>query len=110
MAKLERRLTGNFDGFLSTVEDGILKGSVSAHLEDGSDFRIGDIRCAVRVFERYSWFGGNRVSLSLTLLGDGDKLTLSAIAAGGSGAMFFKLNTIGEDSFLNRLEKIVDVY
>jgi len=110
MAKLELSLTGNFDGFLSTVEDGILKGSVSAHLEDGSDFRIGDVRCAVRVFERYSWFGGNRVSLSLTLLGDGDKLTLSAIAAGGSGAMFFKLNTIGEDSFLNRLEKIVDAY
>ena len=63
MAKLERTLTGNFDQILSRIEEGILSGSSSATLEDKSDFRCGDTRCSVRVFERYSYFGGNRVSL-----------------------------------------------
>ena len=39
MAKLEQRLTGNFDSILRKIEDGILSGSVSADLEDSSDFR-----------------------------------------------------------------------
>lgn len=65
MAKLEHTLNGNFNQWLSRIEDGILNGSMSASLEDSSDFRSGDARCSVRVFERYSYAGGNRVSLSL---------------------------------------------
>ena len=54
MAKLEHTLNGNFDQVLRKIEDGILNGSMSASLEDSSDFRSGDARCSVRVFERYS--------------------------------------------------------
>ena len=36
-------------------------------LEAGSDFKEGDARCSVRVFERYSMMGGNRLSLTLTI-------------------------------------------
>lgn len=67
MAKLERTLTGDFNQILNNIENGIINGSVSASLEDSSDFRCGDARCSVRVFERYSYSGGNRVSLSVTL-------------------------------------------
>ena len=81
---------------------------VTATYEDGSDFRIGNVYCAVRMYERYSWFGGNRVAMSLTLVGDGDRLHLTAITAGGSQAMFFKLNTVGEESFLDTLAQVVD--
>ena len=82
MAKLEHILNGNFNQWLSRIEDGILNGSMSASLEESSDFRSGDARCSVRVFERYSYAGGNRVSLSVTLFQNGDgPINLSAITA-----------------------------
>ena len=108
MAKLERSFTGDFDEALRRLHDGVLNGSASASYEDGSDYRAGDVRCAVRVYERYSWTGGNRVSLSMTLAGRGEELFLSAITSGGSQAMLFKLNTFGEEAFLDTLRDVVD--
>ncbi len=108
MAKLERTLTGDFDTVLARLHEGVLNASATASCEDGSDFTLNGVRCAVRMYERYSAFGGNRVAMSLTLVGSGDRLRLTAISAGGSQAMFFKLNTIGEESFLDTLAAAVD--
>ena len=81
---------------------------MSATLEDSSDFNCGDSRCSVRVFERYSYAGGNRVSLSVTLFQGADRvIRLSAITSGGSQAMFFKINTWGEEAFLSKLEELL---
>ena len=108
MAKLERALTGDFDDVLIRLQTGVLEGSMSLSYEDGTDFDLGDVRCAVRVYERYSFTGGNRVSLNVTLVGKGRDLYLSAITSGGSQAMFFKMNTWGEESFLDALQEVVD--
>jgi hypothetical protein len=102
MAKYEANLNGNFDVILRAIDNEVLNG-ISATYEDGSDIRIGDTRCAVRVYERYSMIGSNRVSLNITLMGSADGVFLSAIASGGSQAAFFKVNTFGEQNFLNRL-------
>ncbi len=107
MAKFEKTVTGNFNELLQRIEDGIVNGSVSASLEERSDFYMGDTRCSVRVFERYSYMGKNRVSLSVTLFGNDDIIHISAITSGGSQAMFFKINTFGEESFLNKLREII---
>jgi hypothetical protein len=108
MAKLERTLSGSFDSWLDRITDGILNSSLSATLEDGSDFCTGDARCSVRVFERYSYFGGNRVSLSVTVFQNGDDpIRISAITSGGSQAVFFKVNTVGEEAFLDKLREIL---
>lgn len=108
MAKLEKTLSGNFNQLLNKIEDGILNGSTSASLENSSDFQSGDARCSVRVFERYSYAGGNRLSLSVTLFQNGDgPIQLSAITAGGSQAMFFKINTWGEETFLDKLRELL---
>ena len=108
MAKLEHTLNGNFNQWLSRIENGILNGSMSASLEDSSDFRSGDSRCSVRVFERYSYAGGNRVSLNVTLFQNGDgPIRLSAITSGGSQALFFKVNTWGEEAFLDKLKELL---
>lgn len=108
MAKLEVTLHENFDRLLDRIENGILEGSVSASLEDSSDFVSGDARCSVRVFERYSYTGGNRVSLSVTLFQCGaGEIQLSAIAAGGSQGLFFKVNTFGEEAFLDQLSELL---
>jgi len=106
MAKSEFTLTGNFDEILGAIENGILTGSVSASLEDRTDWQFGNVQCAVRVFERYSMIGKNRVSLNVTMVGQGDKVYLSAITSGGSQAVFFKINTLGEDAFLECINEI----
>lgn len=108
MAKLEETRYEDFDRLLQRLEQGILEGSLSASLEDASDFRSGSARCSVRVFERFSYIGNNRVSLTLTLFQSGDEpVRLSAITAGGSQAIFFKINTWGEEAFLDKLREIL---
>ncbi len=110
MAKYEKSLTGDFSNLLHYLENGILNGSMSASYEDGSDWESGSMRGAVRVYERYSWTGSNRVSLTMTLVGNGENLFLSLITSGGSQAVFFKINTIGEDSFLDKVVQLVEDY
>ncbi len=109
MAKLERRINCNFNELLSRIENGIMNSSISASLEDSSFFKYEDTKCAVRVFERYSFFGQNRVSLSVTLFqaNENSPVFVSAITSGGSQAMFFKLNTFGEEAFLKKLNEII---
>jgi hypothetical protein len=108
MAKLERTLTGDFDDILWRLDQAVLNGSMSATLEDRSDFSIGPVQVSVRMYERYSAMGGNRVAMCLTLAGEGNRLHLTAITAGGSQAMFFKMNTWGEEAFLDTLAEVVN--
>ena len=108
MAKYEKHFRGDFAQVLAQIDRAVMEGGSSASLEDSSDMYCGDARCAVRVYERYSWSGGNRVSLSVTLFGVGDELMLSAITAGGSQAMFFKVNTWGEEAFLDSIRETLE--
>ena len=110
MARYEDHLTCKFRDAEAWLNEIILGGSVSANLEEESGWQLGDVQCATRVYERYSWLGGNRLSLTLTLFGQDGDVRVSAITAGGSQAMFFKINTFGEeaflDSFVRGLEKL----
>lgn len=108
MAKYEANLHGDFDQVLHYLHDGILNGSMSASYEDESYIQFAGVRCCVRVYERYSWSGGNRLSMTLTLVGDGEDLFLSAITAGGSQGMFLKFNTWGEEAFLDTLRELAE--
>lgn len=110
MAKYERKFHGDFDRALHGLHSSILSGSITASYEDGSDYSAGDVRCAVRVYERYSMSGGNRLSLTVTLVGRGNDLFLSAIAAGGSQGVFLKVNTWGEESFLDQVREIAEEF
>ncbi|MBR6524808.1 MAG: hypothetical protein IKT57_02425 [Clostridia bacterium] len=110
MAKCEYRLRGDFNGFLNALNNEILSGSISASLEDGSDIILSDVQCAVRVYERYSYIGGNRVSLNITVVGRGNDLYVTAITSGGSQAVFFKVNTFGESAFLDKVIDFIERY
>ena len=110
MAIFEKTIRNQkFNTLLRKLEQEIPDSSWSADLEAGSDFKEGSARCSVRVFERYSMVGGNRLSLTLTLFQNGDEsIRLSAIAAGGSQAVFFKVNTLGEESFLEDVKGLLE--
>ena len=107
MAKLEATLHGNFSAILNAIDTAVLEGSFTASLEDESHFQSSSGRCVLRVYERYSALGGNRVSLSVLLLETAHGVRLSAIASGGSQAMFLKLNTFGEEAFLESISEAV---
>ena len=106
MAKFECTLQGDYDRALRYFHDGILSGSMSASFEDESYVQTFGVRCTVRVYERYSMTGGNRLSMTLTLVGDGEQLYLSGITAGGSQGMFLKFNIFGEEAFLDTLREL----
>jgi hypothetical protein len=102
MARYQTTLTGDVDALAAHLDRAIPGGSVSARREDGSDTTIGDARMVVLVYERYSAMGGNRVSLAVSILAVGRELAVTMISAGGSQAVFFKINRIGEDTFLRK--------
>ena len=54
--------------------------------------------------------GKNRVSLNVTVVGNGEKLFFTAITSGGSQAVFFKVNTWGEEAFLEQVVNIAEKY
>ena len=84
MAIFEKTIRNkNFDKLLRKLEQEIPDSSWSADLEAGSDFKEGDARCSVRVFERYSMMGGSQ-------------------------AVFFKVNTLGEESFLDDVKDLLE--
>lgn len=47
------------------------------------------------------------MSLNITLISSGNGVWLSAITSGGSQAVFYKINTFGEQAFLDRVREIV---
>lgn len=110
MAKLEAELKGNFEVILQEINNAILVNSSTASLEDKSFFKTENSRCAVHVYERYSFAGKNRVSMSVTLLEADGRLFASAITSGGSQAMIFKINTVGEKSFLDLVKSVFTKY
>ena len=110
MAKIQCEVFGDFDVILNAIHNSVTEGSMSASVEDYSDFYGYDSRCAVRVYERYSYLGKNRVSLSVTLFQTGEHIYVTAIASGGSQALFFKINTLGEKSFLNTVRETIESF
>lgn len=95
-------MTGDLEQFIAHVDRTITATSVTAKVEGSTDRGIGGARMVVRVYERYSAIGGNRLTLTIAALGAGGKLEVSAITSGGSTGMFWKVNTFGEEAFLQR--------
>ena len=110
MTDYHQAVTGDVDDFVAHVDQAILRGSATASLEGAADQSIGDARQVVRVYERYSTFGGNRVSLNISVLAVGEQLAVSAISSGGSQAVWLKLNTVGEGSFLTKAVAAIQSY
>lgn len=93
----------DLDGRVSRIEGGILNGVISAILENNSDKSWRDIR----VFERYSFWGENRVSLNVTLYQENRLIYLFAITRAAVRRILFKVNIFSEEAFLNKLKEIL---
>ena len=110
MASYKKYLRGDIYNFTDYIKKQILAKSGTASLEEEMWAELGETRCCMQAFERYSAAGGNRVSLTVTTLGYDGELSVMATSTGGSEAMFFKINTLGENSFLEVLKEEAEAY
>lgn len=97
-----RSLTGSADRLAAHLDDAITRGSVSASVENRDERTIGDARMILRTYERFSTIGGNRLTLSVSILAVGNQMEVALTTSGGSQAIFFKINTFGEEAFMTR--------
>lgn len=104
MAKYEKQLKGNYTEVLSSLHTEILNSAISMNLVDESNFASGDLRVGVRVYDKYYMRNGNRASLSLTVVGIGDNLMISAIGAGGGNGAIFNFSLGAEDDMISIVE------
>lgn len=110
MAKYVTVIHGDFDEFNQFLAKHIASSSMSSSKEGTHEFDCPNVRCRVQVFERYSAFGSNRVSMNVTVVGIDDELQIVGITSGGSQGMLFKINTVGEENFLYKLKQAVEDY
>ncbi len=108
MAKYEKLITGDFYQVLAFLEDSIGRKGISIQLVDKSDFSAGDTKVAVRVFDKYYMRNGNRSSLSVTLVGHGSDIFVSAIGSGGGQGVFINFSLGAESDMVSLVEEIVE--
>jgi len=68
-------------------------------------------KCMIlRTYERYSMTGGNRLTLSVSILAVGDRMEVALTTSGGSQGVFLKFNTFGEGAFMDKGLEAVDSF
>lgn len=92
MAKYEKTTVGNFDEIITKLQNEIMNSGISMNLVDESNYSSGDTNIAVRVYDKYFMRNGSRASLSLTVVGHGSNIFISAIGAGGGEGVFFNFS------------------
>lgn len=97
-----------FEQFVEYIKQSILEGSSSASHEESIRINEDDIIVQVDIFERYSMFSDSRLSLSSTLIFKNNKLNIIAVTSGGSRAVLFKIDRVGEERFLNKYIQYVE--
>ena len=107
MATTTRTVVGQLSEVVPFLEAGILSRSRSASAEAAVDLKTSAGGIAVRGYERFSMMGKSRVGMSVTAIQDGPYVRIIGITMGGSQAVFFKLNTIGEEEFLATLDSTI---
>lgn len=101
MAKYEKKTVGNFDEIIAKLQNEIMNSGISMNLVDESNYSSGDTNIAVRVYDKYFMRNGSRASLSLTVVGHGSDIFISAIGAGGGEGVFFNFSLGAEDELVD---------
>ncbi|MBU3145654.1 DUF6054 family protein [Clostridium sp. CF012] len=108
MAKYEKIIRGQFEETLHHLENDIGSSGITMNLVDESNYNYGDTNVAVRVYDKYFMRNGNRSSLSLTVVGTGSDVFISAIGAGGGKGIVFNFSLGAEDDMVAVVERSVE--
>ena len=108
MAQFEKELhDADFYTVLSLLEKEILASGASVELVGTARYDLGDTQVAVRVYDRYFMRNASRASLTLTLVGHGGTVQVSAIGAGGGTGAFTHFDWGTGDAFVQLVKKIL---
>lgn len=110
MAKYETILSTSLQELVPFITQKMKGSSLTLSIVDTSYIEDTNCKVLVRVYERYSMSGSNRLTMTLTLVELQDQVHCSVITGGWSQGMFFKVNTLGEHSFLNTMKDILEEY
>ncbi|MBX4260401.1 hypothetical protein KTC96_22655 (plasmid) [Clostridium estertheticum] len=108
MAKYEKTISGKFEEVLHHLENDIDSSGITMNLVDESNYTYGDTSIAVRVYDKYFMRNGSRASLSLTIVGKGSGVFISAIGAGGGKGIVFNFSLGAEDDMVAVVERSVE--
>lgn len=107
MASISKSYRGKIEDSIEVIKNAIHKSS-SASTEDEIIEEVKGVKIWLGVFERYSMIGENRLSMSVNIIENNNDIILNAVASGGSQGIFFKINTWGEESFLQTIMEPLD--
>jgi len=105
MAKYETRVTGNFDEIADCLHQDVMGSAMSINLIDQSCFEAGTVRIVTRVYDKYYMRNSSRASLTVTLVGSGNDVMVSAIGAGGGQGALFSFSWGAEENFVSAVEQ-----
>jgi len=108
MAKYEKSMTGQFEVVIDRLNKDIMNSGTSMNLVDESNYAIGDTNIAVRVYDKYFMRNGNRASLSLTVVGHGNEIFVSAIGAGGGQGILLNFSLGAESNMVKIVEASIN--
>ena len=103
MAVYTTELSGDFLKIAYHIDQMIQQQSMSISVENQYRDSVAGKRIIFTVYERYSWTGQNRASLSVLITETDTGAKIVGVGSGGSSALSFKINTIGEEAFLDTL-------
>ncbi|MDO4860049.1 MAG: DUF6054 family protein [Bacillota bacterium] len=110
MAKYETEVTGTINDISEYISRYESELGLSAEVVDAATGSIGDVTYMTATYERYAYLGGNRSSLSITMLQHGNKVRIIAISAAGSTGVIIKINHWSEDAFLQAFVELIERY
>lgn len=110
MAKYETSLKGNFENFVSFIDNDIENSSFSMNLVDKSDYTFETTKIAVRVYDKFFMRNSNRASLNVTIVANEDNIFISAIGAGGGSGLIFNFSLGAEDDMVYYVTKAVESF
>lgn len=110
MEKYEKTLTGNLDELLEWLRRDITFEYSSNTFQTSSDYATGAVRLAIRVYEHFNSIDNSRISLTVTMLADGEQLFVSAIVSGGGQAVFFDTKDWAGKAFLEMFIQSIEKY
>lgn len=108
MAKYEKMITGQFNEVMNRLQSDISNSAMTMNLVDESNYTSVDTSIAVRVYDKYFIRNDNRASLSLTVVGHGTQIFISAIGAGGGQGVLFNFSLGAEDSMVAVVRRSVE--
>ena len=101
MNKYETRVQGDFDDFLFRLHSELKLDKV----DESSECRSGGLRCMMRVYEQYNFWGKGFMILTVMVVESEDDLFVSIIPAGG-GSVF----SDHPKKLLKRAVKVIEGY